>query len=203
MSALDVLPGGERALLIATDGAAQARAVAAAVRAQPHLEVQDVVPAARTVLVTVAEPRALPALREALAGLEVDPEAREEPRRLTLEVVYDGEDLHDVADAAGMSVQEVVRRHTAGEYVVEFIGFAPGFAYLTGLDEALHLPRLATPRTSVPAGSVAIAGPYAAVYPRSSPGGWRLLGHCDAVLFDADADPPTPWRAGTRVRFTP
>lgn len=120
---------------------------------------------------------------------------------VTIPVVYDGADLESVAEAAGISVDEVVSRHAGRELVVGWLGFAPGFAYLIGLDPALHVPRLATPRTSVPAGSVAIAGPYSAVYPTASPGGWRLLGRTDARVWDVSAEPPTPFRPGTRVRF--
>ncbi|MEV4836456.1 allophanate hydrolase subunit 1 [Nonomuraea sp. NPDC049486] len=127
----------------------------------------------------------------ALGGAEV----------LTIPVVYDGADLESVAEAAGISVDEVVSRHAGRELVVGWLGFAPGFAYLIGLDPVLHVPRLATPRTSVPAGSVAIAGPYSAVYPSASPGGWRLLGRTDARVWDVSAEPPTPFRPGTRVRF--
>ncbi|MDA0632468.1 allophanate hydrolase subunit 1 [Nonomuraea sp. MCN248] len=121
--------------------------------------------------------------------------------RVTVPVTYDGADLESVAEAAGISVDEVVARHTGRELVVGWLGFAPGFAYLIGLDPVLHMPRLATPRTSVPAGSVAIAGPYSAVYPTASPGGWRLLGRTDARVWDVSAEPPTPFRPGTRVRF--
>ncbi|MEV1244153.1 allophanate hydrolase subunit 1 [Nonomuraea sp. NPDC050022] len=122
---------------------------------------------------------------------------------VVIPVVYDGEDLDSVAELAGMSVDDVIARHTGRELVVGWLGFAPGFAYLTGLDPALHLPRLATPRTSVPAGSVAIAGPYAAIYPTASPGGWRLLGRTTTRIWDVDADPPSLFRPGTRVRFEP
>jgi KipI family sensor histidine kinase inhibitor len=87
--------------------------------------------------------------------------------------------------------------------VVGFCGFAPGFAYLTGLDPALHLPRLATPRTAVPAGAVGIAGEFSGVYPRSSPGGWRLLGTTSAVVWDPQREPPALLVPGTRVRFRP
>ncbi|MEV0145933.1 MULTISPECIES: allophanate hydrolase subunit 1 [unclassified Nonomuraea] len=116
-------------------------------------------------------------------------------------VVYDGEDLASVAELAGLSPEEVVARHTGRDLVVGWLGFAPGFAYLTGLDPALHLPRLGTPRTSVPAGSVAVAGPYSAVYPSASPGGWRLLGRTSLRVWDVTAEPPSPFRPGTRVRF--
>ncbi|MEV6152500.1 allophanate hydrolase subunit 1 [Nonomuraea sp. NPDC052129] len=122
---------------------------------------------------------------------------------VVIPVVYDGEDLDSVAELAGMSVDDVIARHTGRELVVGWLGFAPGFAYLTGLDPALHLPRLATPRTSVPAGSVAIAGPYSAIYPTASPGGWRLLGRTTTRIWDVDAEPPSLFRPGTRVRFEP
>uniref|UniRef100_UPI000DE34BE8 5-oxoprolinase subunit B family protein n=1 Tax=Nonomuraea lactucae TaxID=2249762 RepID=UPI000DE34BE8 len=127
--------------------------------------------------------------------------AAEAGRVVTVPVVYDGEDLASVARLAGLPVEEVIARHTGRELVVGWLGFAPGFAYLTGLDPALHVPRLDTPRTSVPAGSVAVAGPYSAVYPSASPGGWRLLGHTAMPVWDTRAVPPSPFQPGTRVRF--
>jgi KipI family sensor histidine kinase inhibitor len=156
----------------------------------------EVVPAARTVLV-VGDP--LPDL----AGLLVAP-AEEEPGPLVeLPVRYDGPDLAEVAALTGLTAGEVVRRHAAAEYTVAFCGFAPGFGYLTGLPARLHVPRRATPRTAVPAGAVGLAGEFTGVYPRRSPGGWQLLGRTDAVLWDADRDPPALLAPGTRVRFTP
>jgi KipI family sensor histidine kinase inhibitor len=121
---------------------------------------------------------------------------------VVIPVVYDGADLDAVSELTGLSTAEIIERHTGRELVVGWLGFAPGFAYLVGLDPALHVPRLATPRTSVPAGSVAIAGPYAAVYPGTSPGGWRLLGRTEIRVWNAAADPPSILRPGTRVRFT-
>jgi biotin-dependent carboxylase-like uncharacterized protein len=118
-------------------------------------------------------------------------------------VVYDGPDLAEVAAETGLSPEEVIERHAAGEYLVGWLGFSPGFGYLTGLDPALHVPRRSTPRTSVPAGSVAIAGPLAAVYPAASPGGWRLLGRTTARLWDEHRDPPAALAPGQRVRFRP
>ena len=115
--------------------------------------------------------------------------------------MYDGDDLDAVAAELGLAVDDVIARHVAGTYVADFCGFAPGFAYLSGLDPTLRLPRRATPRTSVPAGSVAIAGPYTAVYPTASPGGWHLLGHTDIELFDPSVDPPALLAPGTRVTF--
>lgn len=120
---------------------------------------------------------------------------------VVLPVRYDGADLAEVAQLTGLDRAEVVRRHTAGEYTVAFGGFIPGFAYLTGLDPLLHLPRRSTPRERVPAGSVAIAGEFSAVYPTATPGGWLLLGTCGVPLFDVDRVPPALLPPGTRVRF--
>jgi KipI family sensor histidine kinase inhibitor len=106
-----------------------------------------------------------------------------------------------VAELTGLDEAEVVARHTAGEYRSGFCGFAPGFAYLTGLPPELHVPRRETPRTRVPAGAVGLAGPFAGAYPRASPGGWQLVGRTDAVLFDVDRDPPALLAPGIRVRF--
>ena len=118
-------------------------------------------------------------------------------------VWYAGADLASVAQACGLSVAEVIELHSAGEYRVGAIGFAPGFAYLGELIERLVLPRLATPRTGVPAGSLAIAERQTAIYPQASPGGWHLLGLCPWKLFDVRRTPPCPLALGDRVRFVP
>jgi len=116
-------------------------------------------------------------------------------------VWYAGEDLAAVAEACGLTVAEVIELHSSREYRVGAIGFAPGFAYLGELHERLVLPRRATPRTTVPAGSLAIAERQTAIYPQASPGGWHLLGRCPWRLFDASATPPCPLMLGDRVRF--
>ena len=166
--------------------------------------VLELVPAARTLLVRF-DPAvtAAGALTDVITHLEPTATPHLPGRLITLDVVYDGADLAAVADETGCSLGEVIERHCGAEYRVAFCGFAPGFAYLTGLHPTLHVPRLASPRTSVPAGSVAIAGEYSAVYPRSSPGGWRLLGHTGAVLWDLDRPRPALLTPGTRVRFRP
>lgn len=196
-----VRPSGGRAVLVEPGSAAGVGALAAAVRALDDDRLEEVVPAAATVLVVVRDPADLAAVAERVAALDVVADEAPEGPLVTIEVTYDGEDLDDVAALAGCSREEVVHRHTAGEYVADFVGFAPGFAYLSGLDPQLHVPRLPDPRPQVPAGSVAIAGPYAAVYPRASPGGWRLLGRTDAVLWDSGREPPALLPPGTRVRF--
>ncbi|MEU8013496.1 5-oxoprolinase subunit B family protein [Micromonospora parva] len=116
-------------------------------------------------------------------------------------VSFDGPDLPAVADHWGVDVSAVRHRITSTRFRVAFCGFAPGFPYLTGLPAELALPRLATPRPRVPAGSVALAGPYAGIYPGASPGGWQLVGRTDLVLFDVAADPPARLNPGTTVRM--
>lgn len=129
------------------------------------------------------------------------------PSRLwRLPVCYQGgfaPDLAAVAATTGLSPAAVIARHAASDYVVRMLGFLPGFAYLTGLDPALRLPRRSDPRTRVPAGSVAIADAMAAIYPSESPGGWHLLGCCPLPLFDPASSPPALLAAGDRVRFEP
>ncbi|GAB3091844.1 5-oxoprolinase subunit PxpB [Lysobacter terrae] len=127
-----------------------------------------------------------------------------EARTVEIPVVYGGEagpDLDSAAAELGIAPAELAQRHAAGLYTVAMIGFAPGFPYLLGLDPQLALPRLATPRTSVPAGSVAIGGLQTGIYPRESPGGWRLIGRTPLSLFDPSKDPPTLLAPGDRVRF--
>jgi KipI family sensor histidine kinase inhibitor len=120
---------------------------------------------------------------------------------IEIEVTYDGPDLAEVAEHTGISKEEVVAAHTGKPWMVAFGGFAPGFAYLVGGDDRLVVPRRETPRTSVQAGSVGLAGEFSGVYPRSSPGGWQLIGHTDAVMFDVDRDPPALLTPGAPVRF--
>ena len=127
-------------------------------------------------------------------------------RRVDIPVRYGGEggpDLAAVAAHCGLSPAEVVRRHAAAEYVVYFIGFQPGFAYLGGLDASLHTPRRGEPRLAVPAGSVGIGGAQTGIYPLATPGGWQLIGHTALALFDPQAEPPTLLAPGDRVRFVP
>ncbi len=114
-------------------------------------------------------------------------------------MVYGGSDLPFVAARWGVSVEAAVRRLASTEFTVAFCGFAPGFAYLSGLPDGLAVPRLSTPRSKVPAGSVALAGEYAGIYPTASPGGWRIVGRTDARLFDIERDPPALLTPGTHV----
>ena len=130
---------------------------------------------------------------------------RPSTREVEIPVRYggeDGPDLQIVADHTGLGIDEVVRRHSSAEYVVFFVGFQPGFAYLGGLDASLHTPRRAIPRLEVPAGPVGIGGAQTGIYPAASPGGWQLIGRTPALLFDPMRDPPTLLQPGDRIRFT-
>lgn len=196
-----VIDYGPAALLLEARDAREALGLYRAVLAA-DLPISEAVPAARTVLVRFPDAMSCTASRGHLACLEPLTVDTAPAREVTIPVTYDGADLSTIAELTGLNVDEVIARHTARIYDVAFVGFAPGFGYLTGLDEALHVPRLDSPRTSVPAGSVAIAGPYAAVYPTASPGGWRLLGRTDLAVFDVDRDPPALLEPGVRVRFS-
>jgi KipI family sensor histidine kinase inhibitor len=199
-----ILPCGESALLIECDAADQVAPLHAALSAA-GLPLIDLVPAARTVLLRLAdgtEPAAVAArVRELLDGPLPQPPGQAEERTLTIRVRYDGEDLAAVAELTGLSPQTVIAAHTGRPWRVAFCGFAPGFAYLDGGDPRLVVPRRGTPRTVVPAGAVGLAGGYSGVYPRPSPGGWQLIGRTEAVLWDTGREAPALLRPGWWVRF--
>lgn len=200
------LEAGAAALLLEVDSAEEVAALhAELLRRRDAGElggVREIVPAARTVLLDgVREPRALAAR---IARWRVPPLAPADgPPPVTVAVRYDGPDLAEVAALWEVSPEEVPGIVGGITFRVAFCGFAPGFGYLTGLPARLHLPRRATPRTAVPAGSLALAGEYAGVYPRSSPGGWQLIGSTDAVLWDPAREPAALFAPGVRVRFAP
>ncbi|WP_200300583.1 5-oxoprolinase subunit B family protein [Streptomyces adelaidensis] len=197
-----VLPVGDRALLIEVGTGEEAEALHAELlrrRATGDLAVAEIVPAAGTVLLDGLDDPSL--LTGRLASWEVPPVPPRAQDVVEIPVRYDGPDLADVAAHWGVDETEVARIHAAAEFRVAFCGFAPGFGYLTGLPR--EVPRRATPRTAVPAGSVALAGPYTGVYPRSSPGGWQLIGTTDIVLWDHTRVPAALLAPGTRVRFFP
>lgn len=200
-------PYGRHAVLLLLDEPAEVRPWLEALEVARIPGVRDIVAGAQSV-VLVGDPdltdasrltAALPSVehfRRNVAGSDRPSEVVEVP------VVYDGEDLDEVARLTGLQAHEVIARHSEATYEVAFCGFAPGFAYLTGLPAELALPRRETPRPQVPAGSVAIAAGYSAVYPQASPGGWWLLGRTDLPVWDVDRDPPALFRPGGLVRFT-
>lgn len=211
-----VVDASDRALLVVFDDDAGERDAGSSVRIlhdwlrrERPAAVVDLHPAYATLLVTYdplsCDPRALTA--------EIDLRARSlsgwpapAARSFVIPVRYggaDGPDLDEVARIAGLGVDEVVAAHSGATYEVQFIGFSPGFPYLAGLPAKLRTPRRETPRKSVPAGSVAIAGAQAGIYPVRSPGGWNVIGRTEFVLFDAAEAPGATLAAGDRVRFEP
>jgi KipI family sensor histidine kinase inhibitor len=204
---------GEHALLVECADAADVPAAYAALLAvREHLGAVDVVPAARTVLVdgvadldaALAQVAELPAVPDAVPNAVPNPVPNAAPSAgpvVEIPVRYDGPDLDEVARQWRLDVADVVALHQRAEFVVAFCGFAPGFAYCTGLPSHLVVSRRAEPRSRVPAGSVALAGPYTSVYPTASPGGWQLIGSTDTRVWQPDADRPALLEPGTRVRF--
>lgn len=183
------------------DANARARALATAVRDAAFAEVLDVAPAARSVLVSLRDQTEPSDALRALMATDPPP-APATGRAHTIGVAFDGEDLDAIARAAGMSADALVVAFCEPTYVAAFVGFSPGFPYLLGLPRALGLPRRGTPRTRVPAGSVAVAGGWAGIYPSETPGGWHLLGTTSATMFDPSMQPPSLVNAGDTVRFT-
>ena len=221
-----MLPAGHAALLVECDGLAEVLALHDGLARSAPAGVVEFVPAARTLLVGV-DPAVLPLesaqswIRRHAAALPsgaaaVAPDGAGPPaggRRaaarpslavdelVTVPVEYGGDDLHETARLLGVSPEALVAHHVHAVWRVAFIGFAPGFGYLVSDDWPFEVPRLEAPRTRVPAGSVALAGAFAGAYPRESPGGWRLVGRTDAVLWDAASDDPALFAPARRVRF--
>ena len=200
-----LLPSGEAAVLVECDSLDEVLALHDALVADRRPGVVDLVPAARTVLVAV-DPEVLP-LESAETWIRRIPLAVQTTGRrgaddaVTIPVVYEGDDLAATAQLLDVSIEALVTAHQGAEWRVAFAGFAPGFGYLVCDDWPFEVPRLEAPRTRVPPGAVALAGTFAGVYPRQSPGGWRLIGRTDAVLWDTRADPPALLVPGRRVRF--
>lgn len=206
-----VLPYGDRAVLVELGSAEEALDWVAGLEAGadgadgadgPERLVEQVVPAARSVLVVARDGVDLTALRRLVDRVEPLTNAGgDDGEVLEVPTVYDGEDLAAVAALTGLDEHGVVAAHTGQTWRVGFAGFAPGFGYLLGEDERLQVPRRDEPRTRVPAGAVGLAGAYSGVYPTASPGGWQLIGRTDLVLWDVERDPPALLRPGVRVRF--
>jgi len=195
-----VLRASERALLVEAADLEEAMRLNAAWKGLPG--VVELVPGARTVLVHF-DPLRVSATELAARLVATGGVAASAPPtgEVVIPVRYDGDDLAETAARLGISAEALVARHLAAHWQVAFSGFAPGFGYIVGDDPFLDVPRRATPRTRVPAGSVALAGRFTGVYPRETPGGWQLIGRTDAVLWDASRDPAALLSPGTAVQF--
>ncbi|MFF2553594.1 allophanate hydrolase subunit 1 [Nocardia sp. NPDC058058] len=223
----EIRTAGDCALLVIPAARALVAELVVALRTRPE-GVVDVLPAAETVLVTLSNSLAAEPVRVRLnallaqlesdarvgAGAPVSPGPRSLPdappagsaadpgtEPIRIPVRYDGADLPEVARLLGVTPDEVIARHTSTVWRCAFVGFAPGFGYLESADGRLTVPRRPESRTAIPAGAVALAGGYSAVYPRRSPGGWQLIGSTDVPLWDVDRDPPALIRAAAAVQF--
>lgn len=197
---------GDQALLLEFNSTAEVLAWTDTLRAAGLPGVLDIVPASRTILIKLAAPRYQIPTAQRLSKLrlgEIDNTEASAPQQadVTIDVVYDGTDLDEVAKLTGLTSDEVIAAHTGSLWRVAFGGFTPGFAYLVGGDERLQVPRRSEPRTRVPAGSVALAGEFGGVYPRETPGGWQLIGRTDATLWDLEREQPALLIPGMHVQF--
>ena len=200
---------GEHALLVELDDWTAAQGLAASLRAEPIRGVEATVPALGSLLVEL-DPDAAELIDDVAEilrrRLDVVPSEPPRGRVRTIPVVYGGDhgpDLADAAVACGMTPDELATRHAATQVRVLFCGFAPGFPYLGELPEGLRVPRLPTPRTLTPSGSVAIAGAMTGIYPAELPGGWRVIGRTSLMLFDPGREPPAYLAPGDTVRWRP
>jgi KipI family sensor histidine kinase inhibitor len=197
-----VLPCGTAAVLLELGSLDEVLGFHAALRDDLPAGVLELVPAARTLLLHI-DPAAtdLHAVERAVRHVTPRYDDRSSGDLLEIPVVYDGEDLAEVGSLTGWGADGVVERHTGAEWTVAFGGFAPGFGYMVDPAGEWDVPRRSTPRTRVPRGAVALAGEFAGVYPKESPGGWQLIGSTDLDVFDLEREPAALLTPGTRVRF--
>jgi len=196
------LPLNRSAMLVELASLDEVLALQDSLKRQPLGGIKEILPAARTLLLRFDPARlSRRMLTEALTQRELHAALRTVGPLIEIPMRYDGRDLAEVARLSGLTVDEVIHRHGQSEFTVGFCGFSPGFAYLVGGDPALHVPRRATPRARVAAGSVALGGVYCGVYPQASPGGWQIIGTTPISLWDPARDPPALLAPGTRVRF--
>ncbi len=196
------LPVSLTTLLVELADLDETLALFASLQADPVAGIEDLVPAARTLMIRFGPERLNAAtLAAAISGRDLSVRTAPSEHLVEIPVRYDGEDLDEVAALTGLSVEEVIRRHTESEFTVAFCGFAPGFGYLVGGDPTLEVPRRQSPRTRIPAGSVALAGAFSGVYPQASPGGWQIIGTTPEKMWDLSRDPPALFQPGYRVRF--
>ena len=199
---LRFLPVTHNALLVELADLDQTLALLASLQRHPPHGVEELVPAARTILVEYrASATRAETLVQDIAARSLTQGAERSDTLIEIPVHYNGEDLAEVAQILGITPEEVVRRHTGSEFTVAFTGFAPGFAYLSGGDPVLNVPRRSTPRTRLPAGSVGLAGTFSGVYPQASPGGWQIIGTTPVAMWDITRAQPALLQPGYRVRF--
>jgi KipI family sensor histidine kinase inhibitor len=192
---------GTRAVLAELSGTQSVLALQALLLEKPLPGQLDVLAAAETVLVTADSSVSARRIAEQLLQLDLEGGVQHEGELVVIDTVYDGEDLAEVGELTGLGTDGVIAAHSGQVWTVAFAGFAPGFGYMVGENQALNVPRRASPRTAVPGGSVALAGNYSAVYPRPSPGGWQLIGRTGAVMWDLDREQPALAGPGHRVQF--
>lgn len=196
------LPVNRNALMVELADLDDTLALLASLQRTPVHGVEELVPAAQTILVYFrASATSAAQVVNEIASRKLDAQVQRSDVLVEIPVHYNGEDLADVAQILGVSEQEVIRRHTGSEYTVAFTGFAPGFGYLSGGDPIFNVPRRSSPRTKVPAGSVALAGTFSAVYPQASPGGWQLIGVTETPMWDLSRELPALLQPGYRVKF--
>jgi KipI family sensor histidine kinase inhibitor len=196
-----VRPVGTRAVLAELSGTQDVLALQAMLLEAPLPGQQDVLAAAETVMVRADSPAAARRIGRTLLELELTAPAEQGSGLVVIETVYDGDDLAEVGTLTGLGTDGVIAAHTGQVWTVAFAGFAPGFGYMIGENQVLEVPRRSSPRTAVPAGSVALAGIYSAVYPRRSPGGWQLIGRTGARMWDLNRAEPALASPGHRVQF--
>lgn len=194
---------GTRAVLAELSGTQDVLALQSLLLEKPLPGQQDVLAAAETVLVKADSPASARRIAARLLQLDLTAPVQLDGSLVVIDTVYDGEDLAEVGRLTGLGTEGVIAAHSGQVWTVAFAGFAPGFGYMVGENQQLEVPRRSSPRTAVPAGSVALAGNYSAVYPRRSPGGWQLIGRTNARMWDLDRDQPALAAPGHRVQFRP
>ncbi|MDD9339545.1 MAG: 5-oxoprolinase subunit PxpB [Providencia heimbachae] len=196
------LPVNLSAFMVELQSLEQTMALTDSLNDRPIKGIEEIIPAARTILVRYNPIISLvdDLVRE-IALRDVSKTACKASKLVTIPVHYNGEDLAEVAQYLGITINEVIQRHTENEYQVAFTGFAPGFGYMVSKQAQLHVPRRQSPRIRIPAGSVALAGEFSSVYPQASPGGWQLIGITDIAVWDIHREEPALLQAGYRVNF--
>ncbi|MGO2304799.1 MAG: 5-oxoprolinase/urea amidolyase family protein [Providencia sp.] len=196
------LPVNLSAFMVELQSLEQTMALTDSLNNMPIQGIEEITPAARTILVRYNP--VITKINELVREISLRDVSKVElkvSKLVTIPVDYRGEDIAEVAQYLGITIDEVIRRHTENEYQVAFSGFAPGFGYMVSKGAQLNVPRRQSPRVRIPAGSVALAGEFSSVYPQASPGGWQLIGTTDIAVWDIDREEPALLQAGYRVNF--